>query len=428
MKKVLLITYYWPPAGGPGVQRVLKFAKYLPKYGWEPVVLTVDDGEYPAIDESLLNEISHSLKVYKTRSFEPFSFYKKLSGKKGNLPTHILSSSKDEKFVDRIAKWIRTNLFLPDARIGWYFQLVKKGKEIIEKENIDLILSSSPPHSLQLATKKLAAVTGKKWVADFRDPWTDGFWQKYLPRTKFAVDYDLKFEKSVLENVDHIITVSEGFKELFLRKVKKNITVITNGYDEVDFHNIQQRPNDKFIITYTGSLRTSQIPVNFFRALQELKMEGKIDKLRLQFIGTQHPELSSLLVNYNLKDITESKNYVQHNTLMEYVLNSTILLLLIPNTKDNKGIIPAKFFEYIGSKNYVLSFGPEESDVGQIINKYKCGSIHTFEDNPKDIILKLYNKWINGDSLSVPNETINEFTRENLTKKLSQTLLHVYGS
>lgn len=428
MKKVLIITYYWPPAGGPGVQRVLKFAKYLPQYGWEPIVLTVDQGEYPAIDKSLLNEISQSLKVYKTRSFEPFSFYKKLSGKKGNLPTHILSSSKDENLIDRIAKWIRTNLFLPDARIGWYFQLVKKGKEIIKKENIDLIFSSSPPHSLQLATKKLAALTGKKWVADFRDPWTDGFWQKYLPRTKLAVDYDLKLERSVLENADHIITVSEGFKELFSRKVTKDITVITNGYDIADFQNIQRKSNDKFIMTYTGSLRTSQIPINFFRALQELKKEKKIDKLRLQFIGTQHPELNRLLMNYNLKDITELKEYVQHNALMEYVLNSTVLLLLIPNTKDNKGIIPAKLFEYIGSKNYVLSFGPMQSDVGQIINKYKCGSIHTFEDDPKNTILELYNKWIKCDSLFVSDETINEFTRENLTKKLSQILLQVYES
>ena len=428
MKKVLIITYYWPPAGGPGVQRVLKFVKYLPKFGWEPVVLTVENGEYPALDKSLLNEVPDSLSIYKVQSFEPFSFYKKLSGRKGNLPTHILSKTEDENIVDKTAKWIRTNIFLPDARIGWYPNLVKKGKEIIKNENINIILSSSPPHSVQLGAKKIAAATNTKWIADFRDPWTDGFWQKFLPRTKLATYFDTNLEKSVIKKADHIITVSEGFKKLFSRKTTVDFTVITNGYDVSDFQNVHREQGNNFVITYTGSIRTSQIPNNLFKALQILKGKGLINNLRLQFIGSQHPKLEKIINDYGLSDITLSRNYVSHNVLMKYVLNSTILLVLVPDTKDNEGIIPAKLFEYIGSKNYVMGFGPKDSDVGNIINKCNCGSIHSFEENPHDIILELYSTWEKGFSLLKTPNDISEFLRENLAEKLSQTLIKVYES
>ncbi|MDA3871426.1 MAG: glycosyl transferase family 1, partial [Candidatus Marinimicrobia bacterium] len=171
MKKVLIITYYWPPAGGPGVQRVLKFAKYLPQFGWQPIILTVKNGEYSAIDESLIKEIPKECIVYKTKTFEPYNLYKKFVGKKKDekLPTYILNTNKNDNLNNKIAKWIRANLFIPDARIGWISHIVREGMKIIEKENPDIIFSSSPPHSLQIGAKKLAKKSGLKWVADFRD-------------------------------------------------------------------------------------------------------------------------------------------------------------------------------------------------------------------------------------------------------------------
>ncbi len=218
MKKVLIITYYWPPAGGPGVQRVLKFVKYLPAFGWEPIILTVENGEYPAIDESLISEIPPNLKIYKTNSFEPFNIYKNITGQKGNIPTHVLSKSENESLIQKFSKWIRANVFIPDARVGWSQSIVKEGEKIFEIEKPDLIFSSSPPHSLQIGAMKLAKKVNSKWITDLRDPWTDGFWQKDLKRTKYALKKDSKFELKVLQNADSVITVSDSIVKLLKEK------------------------------------------------------------------------------------------------------------------------------------------------------------------------------------------------------------------
>ena len=419
MKKVLIITYYWPPAGGPGVQRVLKFANYLPQFGWEPIILTVENGEYPAIDESLLEEIPPNLKVYKTNSLEPFSFYKKLTGKKGNIPTHVLSKSKNESFVQKISKWIRANIFIPDARLGWVPQVVKEGMKIIEREKPELIFSSSPPHSLQLGAMKLAEKCNLKWIADLRDPWTDGFWQKDLARTKFAVHKDLQKEKEVLSKADAITTVSKSLVELFTKKIDNRYFVLPNGFEEKDFESIEKQKQDYFDITYTGSLRESQIPQKFFEAASSLKKYGKAEKLRINFIGTVHPDAIKLIEDYGLQEIVNFINYLPHKELPQHLVNADMLLLSIPNTPDNKGILTGKLFEYIGSKNFILCFGPKKGNAAEIIDSLNCGITFEFYEDPKDFILQKYNEWVNG-SVNVSEHDIQKYTRRNLTKKLAE--------
>lgn len=418
MKKVLIITYYWPPAGGPGVQRVLKFAKYLPEFGWQPVILTVENGEYPAIDESLLNEIPNDIKVYKTKTLEPFFFYKKLTGSNENIPTHVLSKSKGEKLTQKLTRWIRANVFIPDARIGWKPYLVNEGKKIIKNEKPDLIFSSSPPHSLQIGAKKLVEKSGLKWVADFRDPWTDGFWQKELPRTNYALKKDLQYEKEVLSSADFVTTVSESIIQLFQNKIKNNYSAIPNGYDEIDFSGVIKTKPGKFRITYTGSLRLSQIPYKFFEALKDIKENQLAEKIKITFVGTMHPDAIELINKLGLNDFINIVNYMPHQDVINYTVNSEMLLLSIPNTKNNEGILTGKLFEYIGSKNFILGFGPQEGDAAKIINELKCGVMLDYSDDPKDLILTRYKEWSEGKDISSSLLNIEMYTRKNLTKKL----------
>lgn len=419
MKKVLIITYYWPPAGGPGVQRVLKFVKYLPKFGWEPIILTVENGEYPAIDESLLYEIPTNIKVYKTKSFEPFNLYKGLTGQKGNIPTHILNKSENESIIQKFAKWIRANLFIPDARKGWIPSIVKKGLEIVEQEKPDLIFSSSPPHSLQVGAMKLAMRTNLKWVADFRDPWTDGFWLKDLPRTKYASKKDLDFELSVLKNSNAVISVSQSIIELFKRKIENNYYVLPNGYDESDFADLTREQSDVFKIVYAGSLRDSQIPHNLFKALASLKEQRLIEKLELHFIGTVHPDAVKIITNNNLQDLVTFHKYMTHNKLLKHVINANMLLLTIPNTPNNEGILTGKLFEYVASKNYILGFGPKNGDAAKIINELNCGIMFEFSENPEQVILDKYNEWLKDSGKQIDNNA-EKYTRKNLTRELSE--------
>lgn len=421
MKKVLIITYYWPPAGGPGVQRVLKFAKYLPDFSWQPIILTVENGEYPAIDESLLDDIPPGIKVYKTKSFEPFNLYKGITGQKGNIPTHVLNKSENESALQKLSKWIRANVFIPDARVGWIPSIIKEGMKIIEKEKPDLIFSSSPPHSLQIGAMKLAKKSGLKWVADFRDPWTDGFWQKDLPRTRIASMHDLRLEKKVLNKADCVTTVSEGFKDLFRKKCDNNFTIITNGYEKNDFVNLVPQKNDIiFRITYSGSIRRSQFPFKFFEALRILKKENKIDKLRIVFVGTQHPDLNRILTKYELKDIIIMQDYVKHDLLIQNIIDSDVLLVLIPNTDKNQGIIPAKLFEYIGSGNFILGIGPPHGDAGKILQELNCGVMFDFADDLKDFILYKYTEW-RQRKLQPRMYSSEKYQRNILTKTLVKT-------
>ena len=419
MKKVLIITYYWPPAGGPGVQRVLKFAKYLPEFGWQPIILTVKNGEYPAIDESLIKEIPKECIVYKTKTFEPYNLYKKFVGKKKDekLPTHILNTNKNDNLNNKIAKWIRANLFIPDARIGWISHIVREGMKIIENEKPDIIFSSSPPHSLQIGAKKLAKKSGLKWVADFRDPWTDYFGIKDLSHTKITKKLNLNLEKSCLENADKIVSVSKSFNDLFKKKIKNNYFIIPNGFDAIDFQNISKEKNNKFKITYIGSIRKSQNPEMFFASLSKLKSEV-LDKIEINFYGSTFPSVISTIKKYKFVDKIKLHKYISHKNIPKILINSNMLLLIIPNTSNNEGILPGKLFEYLATENYILGIGPKDGDASEILKKTNCGKMYNYDENLSQIILEQFKNWGNGKKQNVNNEAIKQYTRKKLTEKL----------
>ena len=419
-KKVLVITYYWPPAGGPGVQRVLKFVKYLPEFGWEPIILTVKNGEYPALDQSLKGDIPKSLKVYQTKTIEFFSLFKFFARKKkdSKIDTFILDK-KSISFKQRVFKWIRANLFIPDARIGWYSFAIRKAKKIITEEGIDLILSSSPPATVQVIATKLKKNTGIKWIADLRDPWVDAFWESQIKRISFSQKWIETQEKEALTNADHIITATNSFKSLFRKKYNiSNITTLTNGYDLSDFGKANQLiETEKFTITYTGSIAESQNPKKFFQAIKFLPNSIR-SHIEVNLYGAIDPAISNYLNELDIKDVVKFKGYISHKSVVDVMSNSHLLILLIP---ENRGdIIPGKLFEYMASGNTIISFGPN-GDASEIINEHNFGRHFEFGEDCSDYILECFKNWKAnpGFHRKTPPE---KYSRVNLTKKLAMIM------
>ncbi len=425
MKKALIITYYWPPSGGPGVQRVLKFAKYLPHFGWEPIILTVKNGTYPAIDESLEKDIPKNCKVFKTKALEPNFLYRKFTGmKKGDKIPVANLAQKNISRKKKMANWVRLNLFIPDAKIGWIPYAVKQGKKIIEQEEPDLIFSSSPPPSVHLIAKRLAKWSGIKWVADFRDPWTDIYHYDGVKRSAYAKNKDLRLERKVVENADKMIVVSKHIgKYLLKQNLHQTATVITNGYDESDFEPIKNNSfGEFFTVSYAGKINNQQNPENFWKALSSLKNTHKdfSKKLRIHLMGNITGDVLESIYALNLEENLIQPGYVSHPEMLVQLSYSEILLLLIPNTKKNLSIVPGKIFEYLAIQKFIIGIGPEKGDAADILNETKSGKMFEFGDfeNVKNTILKQFHNWENGVSHTFSQEVFAKYSRKALTKQL----------
>lgn len=426
MKTVLILTYYWPPAGGPGVQRVLKFAKYLPFFGWRPVILTVANGEYPAMDDSLVKDTAEDLSVYKTASLEPFFLYRQFTGQKSDdkISTFVLTEDSQAGFKKRLASFVRGNIFIPDARIGWKPYAVKQGMRLIKNENIDLIFSTAPPMSTHLIAKTLAKKSGLPWVADFRDPWTDVFYYHNLKRTKAAVAVDKRLEKSVLSSANAVITVSSMMKELFQRKASNTYHVIPNGFDTDDFDTIAAAPDDgKIHIVHAGHLAVNQNPVGFWAALQKvLKINPQLQHtLQLDFYGSIHSKVHQSLIEFNLESITNFHCYVPHDQLVAVMKRAALLLFVIPNTSYAKGIPTSKLFDYMGAGRPILGIGPEDGDAADFMRMAQCGQVI---DDSNAKTLETFLKQL-GQSITLENENTMQFTRRVLTHNLANILKNV---
>ena len=389
-KKVLVISYYWPPAGGPGVQRIVKFVKYLPDFGYDPVVLTVRDGEYPALDTSLEKEIPEEVRVVKTRALEFFGLFKKLTGRRpqARINTTILKAD-NPSWPDRIFRWIRYNLFFPDARIGWKPFAVRAGMQLIREEQPELIFCTSPPHSAQWIARTLHRKSGLPWVADFRDPWTDAYWLRELPAYPRAYRKNLRMEKTVLAEADALVTVSEGYQDI-LNKVDRRPVLIRNGYDAADFTH-QKTANDQFRIVYTGSLSQIQVPDNFLAALAELPAELRA-LVRFDLYGAIDPQFTNLAQELNVLDLIDFHGYVPHDEVVEHMVQADLLLLLTPKT-PSKGMTPLKLYEYLATGNYILGIGDPGSDPARIVQLCAAGTYHRYEENLSGLLQQRIRAW-----------------------------------
>ncbi|MBK8656447.1 MAG: glycosyltransferase family 4 protein [Haliscomenobacter sp.] len=405
-KKVLILTYYWPPAGGPGVQRVLKFVKYLPDWGWEPLILTVKNGEYPALDPSLLKEIPEGVKVYATQSLEFFSLFKRLTGRNSQAPieTYILNR-KQAGWKDRLFAWIRQNLFLPDARLGWAPFAFRKGMEIIRKEKPALIFSSSPPHSLQLAARRLARQSGLPWVADFRDPWTEAFWDKSMERTSWAAARNKRMEQRVVTEANALIAVSNGVKELLAAPPREHTYVIPNGYDAQDF-TAKKEPSSRFRIVYAGHIAASQNPTRFFQAIAALRTSFG-DLLDIRFYGKADRETHEAIAREGVGDLVHLLPYLPHDQILTEIVNADLLLLLIP-AEYGKGILTGKVFEYLATRNFILGIGDETGDAAGLLKTCRGGVMIDYDKDPAPVLEAQIRRWQEG----IPHEVnANEILR-----------------
>jgi glycosyltransferase involved in cell wall biosynthesis len=426
MKKVLIITYYWPPSGGAGVQRWLKFSKYLPEFGYEPVILTVDEkmASYAQLDYSLLKEISPNLSVHRTKTFEPYNLYRTITHKK-EIPYGGFSNQKKLTFVEKLSRFIRGNLFIPDPRKGWNGYAVKKAMELIDKEDIDVVISSGPPHSTHLIGKKLKEKTGVRWIADFRDPWTDIYYYKDLYHCGLARRYDRFLENSVLFNADKIITVSEEVGKLLSKRIagaSDKIVVIPNGYDESDFEDVKSTENQFFTITYTGTISISYRIDQFIEALFQLPDNIK-EQLRVRFVGNVPDEIIDLFHRRNLDSLVEVLGYIPHEQAVSQMKGASLLLMAIPDAPDNKGIVTGKFFEYLAARRPILAIGPQGGDVDQMIQKCSAGKLFAYDETEKMrlFILDLIGQSQKGVVWDATTGT-EKYTRRNLTETLTKNL------
>jgi glycosyltransferase involved in cell wall biosynthesis len=431
-KKILIITYYFPPSGGAGVQRCLKFVKYLSEFGWQPVVLTVKDADYPAYDESLFAEVPENVPVYRTKIFEPYQLYRRLTGKKVgeamDIATLSRDSSQQRKWSERLAEFIRSTLFIPDARIGWKPFAVREGLEIIQKEKIDLILSSAPPYTCHLIGRALKLKTELPWICDFRDSWVG--WLSAAKRSGLPHWIELRQEQAVLRDADRILTVSPGVQEDLTSRHPKLLDQrwlqLPNGYDSHDFEGIEPFPEDnKLTITYTGSLYGNRNPENLLKALIELIHEDLRWKthLRLKFVGRVAQPILEQFNQPELTGLIEYLPYVPHQESIRHLLSTDLALLIIDDAPANKGILTGKLYEYLGSHKPILALAPPGNAV-DLIRQLKAGFLAPPGDieQIKAILREIMDKWLNRQlTLEKIDQTgITNLDRKNLTKQLGQ--------
>ncbi len=422
MKKVLIISYYWPPSGGAGVQRWLKFVKYLPQFGIQPHVYTPSNPEAPAQDESLQKDIPSEAVIVQQPIFEPYSFYKKFTGKKGNINAGFLSEDKDsrQKFTEKMSIWVRGNLFIPDARVMWVKPSIKFLTKYIKENEIEVVISSGPPHSMHLIAMELKRKLNIKWIADFRDPWTNIDFYKDLMLTNWADKKHHRLEKEVLQKADEIITIGKTIaSELEIIRGKK-VHVITNGFDSEDFSTASQNANEDFSIIHIGSINSDRNHEIFWRGISELMSDnaGFNKKLKIIFIGKLDYSVYEVIEKYNLKEKVEIISYLPHDEAVNYLSTASLLYLPLNNTPNAKGILSGKFFEYLAVGKPILGIGHPNGDAAEIMIETQAGVIVDFDDliQLKQFILEQFNLTKNNTIADLGKRY--KYSRKSLTEDL----------
>ncbi len=420
--KVLIITYYWPPAGGSGVQRWLKFVKYLQEFSIEPVVYTVDNANYLKEDNSLEKEIPDHIKILKQPIWEPTDllFWKKKKTSKSG----ISNLSKGG-----ILSFIRGNFFIPDPKIFWIKPSVNFLQKYIKENNIKTIISTGPPHSMHLIAYKLKQKNNLKWIADFRDPWSDLYYHKDFNQLSFAKKRNKKLENIVLQNADCVLTVSNTLKKA-LSKHAKRVEVITNGFDD-EVESLKPILLDtEFSISYVGLLPQQSNPKVFFNILCEICSKNTTFKndLKLNFIGDISDEVKTEIRKNNLIENSCFVGYVHHQKAIEYQKKAQVLLLLIPNVKKSEGILTGKLFEYLTANRPILALAPTQGDLSKVLEDTNSGVVINFDDKEKlkTKILELYQQY-KEENLVVKSTNIQQFHRKELTKKLANIIKSLHS-
>ncbi len=430
LKKVLIITYYWPPSGGGGVQRWLKFVKYLRLYQWEPVVYTPVNPEMPSVDESLLKEVPDNVQVVKSKIFEPYTFYKVFTGKKPQekIQTAFLSEKKQKiSVLENVAVWIRGNLFIPDARKFWIRPSVKKLTAFLKEHPVDAIVTTGPPHSMHLIGMQLHQKLGIPWLADFRDPWTNIDFYEQLKLGKRADRKHHRLEKQVLTLAPAVTVVSPGMKKDFLRVTERTYHVIPNGFDAEDLRLDKPVVPDpsRFVLAHIGSLTKTRNAENLWKVLNELTREFPefARKLEIRNVGKIDVDAVESIRKYGLEKYLHRVDYLPHDQVIAEQNKAAVLLLFINRTPNAKLILTGKLFEYIASKRPVICIGPPDGDAARIVTETGCGTVFDFDETEKlkKQLLLLYRSFTEGTEKQECQE-VERYERKNLTAQMAAVL------
>jgi len=426
-KKILIITYYWPPAGGPGVQRWLKFAKYLPEFGWKPVIFTPENPSYPLLDESLMKDIPENLEIIKTKIWEPYQLAEKLNKSNKKFKAGQFDVGKNQSWKSKLSIWVRGNFFIPDARVFWVKPSVKFLEQYLKENKIDVVVTSGPPHSLHLIGLNLKKkLPDLKWIADFRDPWTEISYYKHLKLTGNSDKKHRQLESEVFKNSDITLATSYTDAENF-RKNGANAICITNGFDESDASTPLSVTNKKtkFTLSYIGVLEQLRDPENLWKTLADLvKTNVNFAKhFNVKFVGRIDDKILNSIENSSLQNHIENLGYLSHDKALQEMANSSLLLITNFPNDSSKGIIPGKIFEYLATGKQIISFGPNQADVSKILEETNAGKHFSYNDSEaiKSFILEKFELWKNGN-LNDNIQNIEKFSRKNLTKQLAEIL------
>ena len=435
-KRILIITYYWPPSGGPGVQRWLKFVKYLPEFGWKPTIFIPENPSYPIVDETLEKEVSKDLEIIKTKIWEPYQIAEFFGKDNKKFKAGQFDVGKNQSWKSKLSIWVRGNFFIPDARVFWVKPSVEFLKKYLKENHFDAFVTTGPPHSLHLIGLELKKnFPNLKWIADFRDPWTEISYYKHLKLTKSSDKKHRNLEAQVFKTADITLATSFTDAENF-RKKGANSFCITNGFDEdastplsMTTENPQtlkpSNPQTKFTLSYIGVLEQLRNPEILWKVLGELIKENKNfkDDFELKFVGRIDDKILEKIENSELKNSVKNLGYLSHSAANAEMRNSDLLLITNFPNETSKGIIPGKIFEYLQTGNQILSFGPKDGDVKKILEETNAGKHFSYDDSEplKSFILGKYQDWKNGN-LSSQTKNIDQFSRKNLTKKLLEIL------
>lgn len=423
MKRVLIITYYWPPSGGAGVQRWLKFVKYLPEFGWQPIVYTPENPEFPAVDESLLKDVPEGIEVIRQPIWEPYGWYRQFIGQKDKkIGAGFVSEQKEPGLLNRVSVWVRGNLFIPDARRFWIRPSVSFLKNYLKQHPVDVIVSTGPPHSMHLIALALKKELGIKWVADFRDPWTNIDYYDELMLTKWADRKHHALEREVLTTADKVVTIGYTMTEEMKALGATHVETITNGFDEEDFPEVDVELDNDFTISHIGTFSPSRNHPAFWKALAELKAENEEFARRFKFrtVGVVDHQVRASIEEHGLMENWEAIPYVPHSEVLRYQRSSRVLLVSINNTPNATGILPGKFFEYLASGRPILAIGPKKSDIGKVLELTGAGSI--VEPNDIEGMKMTLSQLLSGNDVSDGSADIMRFSRKSISKQLSTVL------
>ncbi len=427
MKRVLIITYYWPPTGGSGVQRWLKMSKYLPSLGWQPVIYTPSNPERAMTDDTLLNDVSPEAEILTHKIIEPYALFKAFLGKKnketGTGSVNPINGAANKSIKMKISLWIRANLFIPDPRITWYRPSVKYLTKYLKKHPVDAIVTTGPPQSMHLIGRELHRRTGIKWIADFRDPWTRIFYFKHLPLTKISYKKHLRLEKSVLMEADKVVTVTAPIADE-LQEIIRNaggqadkVLMIPNGYDDADY--AEKVPQDEpFTILHTGLFDTNGNPLKLWKVLRCLcdRYPQFNSFMRLELIGKCDKDVLSSIEAAGLKEHLVAKGYRPHTEVNRRQQAAHALILPLRKEPESNGILTGKFPEYIAVAHPIIAFGPKDSALDQALQFNDAGRIFDWEEE-KDLeayILTLFIRYMENKGLDASSylSDLNGLTKD----------------